>query len=99
MLLLANFFWGLSFPLIKAIMLLQERLLPAAGPWFSAVYTVAPRFLIAIVVMLGFTPSEVGKMLESHRYNPSSRWARPAGRITLVSGSVPMRQVDMGWLA
>lgn len=58
MLLLANFFWGLSFPLIKALMLLQERLLPAAGPWFSAVYTVAPRFLIAIVVMLVLRPRD-----------------------------------------
>jgi drug/metabolite transporter (DMT)-like permease len=58
MLLLANFFWGLSFPLIKALMLLQERLVPAGGPWFSAVYTVAPRFLIAIAVMLALRPRD-----------------------------------------
>ena len=58
MLLLANFFWGLSFPLIKAIMLLHTRLLPAAGSWFSAIYTVAPRFLLAVAVMLALRPRD-----------------------------------------
>jgi drug/metabolite transporter (DMT)-like permease len=56
MLLLANLYWGLSFPLIKAITLLHAKLLPAAGTWFSAIYTVAPRFLLAIVVMLALRP-------------------------------------------
>lgn len=51
MLLLANLFWGLSFPVIKAITLLHARLLPDAGTWFSAIYTVAPRFVLAIAVM------------------------------------------------
>lgn len=58
MLLLANLFWGLSFPLIKAIMLLQGQLVPAAGSWFSAIYTVAPRFVIAIAVMLALRPGD-----------------------------------------
>ncbi len=56
MLLLANFFWGLSFPVIKALGLLQGALLPAAGPWFSAIYTVAPRFLLAVLVMVALRP-------------------------------------------
>lgn len=51
MLLLANLFWGLSFPVIKAITQLHARLLPEAGTWFSAIYTVAPRFVLAIVVL------------------------------------------------
>jgi len=51
MLLLANFFWGLSFPVIKAITFLHAKLVPAAGPWFSTVYTVAPRFGLAVVFM------------------------------------------------
>lgn len=52
MLLLANFFWGLSFPVIKAITLLHARLLPEAGSWFSAIYTVAPRFVLGVAVMI-----------------------------------------------
>lgn len=58
MLLLANLFWGLSFPLIKAIMLLHERLLPGVGPWFSAIYTVAPRFLLAVAFVFAVRPRE-----------------------------------------
>jgi drug/metabolite transporter (DMT)-like permease len=54
MLLIANFFWGVSFPLIKAIGLLQVLLLPGVGTWFSGFYTVAPRFLIATVLLIVF---------------------------------------------
>lgn len=56
MLLVANFLWGLSFPLIKTILLLHQKLLPEAGPWFSAIYTVAPRFVLAVAVMLLLKP-------------------------------------------
>jgi drug/metabolite transporter (DMT)-like permease len=59
MLLLANLLWGLSFPLIKAINLLHAELVPAAGTWFSAIYTVAPRFLMAVGVLLALRPSTV----------------------------------------
>jgi len=58
-LLLANLFWGLSFPLIKAITLLHAELVPAAGTWFSAIYTVAPRFLLAVGLLLALRPSAV----------------------------------------
>jgi len=51
MLVLANFFWGASFPIIKAILLLHGRLIPDAGTWFSALYTVAPRFALAAVIV------------------------------------------------
>lgn len=54
MLLLANFFWGLSFPVVKALTLLHEKLLPAAGTWFSAIYSVAPRFLIASGILIAW---------------------------------------------
>ena len=57
-LLVANFFWGLSFPVIKAILLLHEKLLPQAGTWFSTVYTIAPRFLIAVAIMLALRPRD-----------------------------------------
>jgi drug/metabolite transporter (DMT)-like permease len=58
MLLLTNFFWGVSFPLIKALTLLQAKLQPEAGPWFAATMTVAPRFLIAVAIMLALRPRE-----------------------------------------
>lgn len=56
MLLLANLFWGLSFPVIKAIALLHERLMPAASTWFSATYTLAPRFLFAAMILIAWRP-------------------------------------------
>lgn len=56
MLLLANFFWGLSFPVVKAIVLLHGVLVPQAGTWFSAIYTVAPRFLLATAVLVALRP-------------------------------------------
>jgi drug/metabolite transporter (DMT)-like permease len=56
MLLVANFFWGLSFPLIKSILLLHEKLVPEAGSWFSTVYTVAPRFFLALLVLIALKP-------------------------------------------
>ncbi len=59
MLIVANFFWGLSFPLIKSITLLHAKLLPQAGTWFSAIYTVAPRFLLAVLLMLALRPRDI----------------------------------------
>lgn len=52
MLVLATFCWGLSFPLIKALHLVHVKLLPEGSSWFSAVYLVAPRFVLALVVLL-----------------------------------------------
>lgn len=54
MLLLANLFWGLSFPVIKSITLLHERLLPGVGAWFSTANTIAPRFLLALAVLMAW---------------------------------------------
>lgn len=51
-LLLANFFWGLSFPLVKAMVHLVPALVPAAGNWFITAMSVAPRFLVATAVLL-----------------------------------------------
>ena len=51
MLLLANFFWGLSFPTVKALTLLHERLVPQSGNWFITSMTVAPRFLLGVLLM------------------------------------------------
>lgn len=62
MLVLTNFLWGLSFPLIKAILLLHEKLLPAAGTWFATLYTVAPRFLLATVILAAWRPRDFWRM-------------------------------------
>jgi len=52
-LLLANVFWGLSFPLIKGLLLLQDRLLaPGTPAWFHTALALVPRFLLATLVLL-----------------------------------------------
>ncbi len=51
MLVLANVFWALSFPLIKAIAFAQQHLLPGSGSWFITVCTIAPRFILAAVIL------------------------------------------------
>ena len=52
MLLLANVFWGLSFPLIKTITQLNARLLPAAGGAVRPACALAPRFLLGLLLLL-----------------------------------------------
>lgn len=68
MLLLANVFWGLSFPLIKTVALLNARLVPAAGGACVVALILAPRFLLGLGVLL----------LWSGRTAPGARW--PTGR-------------------
>lgn len=52
MLLLANLFWGVSFPVIKSLGLLHARLIPDSGSWFSTFYSIAPRFLLALLLLV-----------------------------------------------
>jgi drug/metabolite transporter (DMT)-like permease len=52
MLLLTTLFWGLSFPVIKALILLNRGLLPGAGAWLVTAEAVAPRFALAAAAML-----------------------------------------------
>ncbi len=52
MLVLATFLWGASFPLVKAIALAHQRVLPGSGTGFITAYTIAPRFLIGSAVLL-----------------------------------------------
>jgi drug/metabolite transporter (DMT)-like permease len=51
MLLLANAFWGLSFPTIKAVVLVHEALLPGSTHWFITAMSVTPRYILAALVM------------------------------------------------
>jgi drug/metabolite transporter (DMT)-like permease len=62
MLLLANLFWGLSFPVIKAIVLVHGKILPESGSWFVTAYTVAPRFLLGLLVLIAFNPAGFWRM-------------------------------------
>src|SRR6185369_6099333 len=52
MLLVANLFWGLSFPLIKAIMAAHQLALPGSNSWFITAYSVAPRFFLGTLTLL-----------------------------------------------
>ncbi len=52
MLVLASVYWGLSFPVIKALMILNHALVPGAGTWFLAASATAPRYLLAALAML-----------------------------------------------
>lgn len=53
-LLLSGFFWGLSFPLLKAVLALNDRLVPQSGGLFATLYIIAPRFAVALVLLLAF---------------------------------------------
>lgn len=44
-------FWSLSFPLVKAITILQDKLLPGVGSWFHAGLTSTTRFGIAALIL------------------------------------------------
>jgi drug/metabolite transporter (DMT)-like permease len=54
MLILANLYWGISFPVIKAITVLNGRLVPGAGSWFATSAAVAPRFVLAVALLTVF---------------------------------------------
>jgi len=60
MLLLANAFWGLSFPAIKAVVLVHESLLPGSGNWFVTAMAVTPRYILAALVMLLWQVKNLG---------------------------------------
>jgi drug/metabolite transporter (DMT)-like permease len=61
-LLLANLFWGLSFPLIKAMGQEQLQLVPASSSWFITTLTVASRFVLATVVMLLIARAQLAEL-------------------------------------
>jgi drug/metabolite transporter (DMT)-like permease len=54
MLALASACWGLSFPVMKTLLLLDSRLIPEGSSWFAIGYALAPRFLIAFLILLPF---------------------------------------------
>lgn len=51
MLALATIFWGLSFPIMKSLALVQQQLVPGISTWFSSSLIVIGRFLFAAVLV------------------------------------------------
>lgn len=54
MLALTTIFWSLSFPLVKALSILQTQLLPGSSSWFHAGLTAFTRFGLAALILLPF---------------------------------------------
>src|ERR1043165_4040493 len=52
MLVLATAFWAFSFPVMKALSLDQQKLVPSANTWFLTSLGVMYRFGVAGIVML-----------------------------------------------
>src|SRR5579871_6336650 len=61
----ATVFWGLSFPLIKAIMLTHARLLPGSGTWFITAQTLWPRFTLSLLVIAALNFRELRTLTRS----------------------------------
>jgi drug/metabolite transporter (DMT)-like permease len=65
LLLLATVCWGISFPLIKAVALLQQEAVPHASSWFIAALTLATRFGGGTIVLLFFCLPTLRRMTRS----------------------------------
>jgi drug/metabolite transporter (DMT)-like permease len=62
MLVLANLYWGLSFPLIKAVTSLNRLFFPGGESWFVTAMAIAPRFALAAILMQFFRRREGGPL-------------------------------------
>src|SRR5581483_1662722 len=62
MLLVVTVFWGVSFPVMRAIWLLQVNLLPDLNSWFTTSATVAIRFGGAALILLAFSWRTLGRI-------------------------------------
>jgi drug/metabolite transporter (DMT)-like permease len=54
MLAFTTIFWSLSFPLVKAIGILQTQIVPGSSSWFHAGLTAFVRFTLAALILLPF---------------------------------------------
>ena len=59
MLLLANLFWGLSFPLIKALAGAHAQMIPGSSNWFITAMCIAPRFLLGTAFLLAIARTQL----------------------------------------
>lgn len=59
-LLLCTVFWGLSFPVMKALGMVQHTISPGSGSWFLSSLCVMLRYLISGILLLPFfSPSKI----------------------------------------
>ncbi|MEO7932802.1 MAG: DMT family transporter [Chthoniobacterales bacterium] len=77
----ATLFWGLSFPLTRALAVAQQANLPLASTWFLTALTVAVRFGVAGVVMLGLA-------LRGGMRPTRSEWVQGLGLAFFASGGL-----------
>lgn len=81
LLLLANVFWGLSFLLIKAVVLAQQRLSPDSGTWFLTAYALFPRFGVAAAILAAGS-------LPALRRLTRSEWKQSLGLALFAAGGM-----------
>lgn len=55
MLLFATIFWGLSFPVMRSLALVQEQLLPGVSSWFMTSATVFARFGLSALLLAAWS--------------------------------------------
>ena len=55
MLLAATIFWGLSFPVMRSLSLVQEQMLPQANSWFMSSATVLVRFGVSALILIAWS--------------------------------------------
>ena len=65
MLALTTIFWSLSFPLIKAIGILQTQLVPGSSSWFHAGLTAFTRFGLAALILWLVKPRIIFNLTKS----------------------------------
>ncbi len=61
-LVLCNALWGLSFPTMKALTLIQQAALPGVSSWFIAAITIVYRFAIAAACLLAISAPTLGRV-------------------------------------
>lgn len=65
MLVLANLFWGISFPLIKSMSAVHAQLLPGSSTWFITASAIFPRFFLGALVVGAFCPGTLRTLTRS----------------------------------
>lgn len=65
MLILATVFWGLSFLSMKALVMVQQQIVPGADTWFLASLSVIIRFGVSAVIILLFSFSTIRHITRS----------------------------------
>jgi drug/metabolite transporter (DMT)-like permease len=58
----ATIFWGLSFPVMRSLGLLQASILPGGDSWFMSSAAIFVRFALAAVVVAAFSARSLGRL-------------------------------------